>query len=76
MARRLFPRLADRCYLRRMAQTTSTLFDDIDADAEAAADAEAEADVAAGRVISHKAVKAWLLSWGTLGELPPPRVGD
>ena len=38
--------------------------------------AEALADVAAGRVISHKAMKAWLLSWGTPDELPPPQVGD
>lgn len=59
-----------------MAQTSTNIFDDIDFDAEAAADAEAEADVAAGRVISHKAVKAWLLSWGTPHELPTPCVGD
>ena len=33
---------------------------------------EGEADIAAGRVISHQAMKAWLLSWGTADELPPP----
>ena len=38
--------------------------------------AEALADVAAGRVISHKVMKAWLPSWGTPDELPPPQVGD
>ena len=31
--------------------------------------AEALVDVAAGRVISHEAMKAWLLSWGTADEL-------
>jgi len=59
-----------------MAQTNPSVFDDIDVEAEAAADAQAEADVAAGRVISHEAVKAWLLSWGTPHELPTPQVGD
>lgn len=48
------------------------MFDEIDDDAEAAADARAEADIAAGRVISHEAMKRWLLSWGTDDELPPP----
>ena len=52
------------------------LFDEIDPDAEAAADAQADADEAAGRTISHEAMKAWLLSWGTLNELPRPKVGD
>jgi predicted transcriptional regulator len=53
-----------------------TVFDEIDAAPEDAADAEAQADVAAGRVISHEAVKAWLLSRGTAEELPPPTVGE
>jgi predicted transcriptional regulator len=53
-----------------------SLFDDVDDAAEEAADARAEADIAAGRVISHDAVKAWLLSWGTPDELPQPQVGD
>lgn len=64
------------CYEPPMAQTHPTVFDEIDFEAEAAADAEAEADVAGGRLISHKAVKAWLLSWGTPHELPTPQVGD
>ena len=38
--------------------------------------ADALADVAAGRVISHTSMKAWLLSWGTPDELPSPQVGD
>ncbi len=41
-----------------------------------AADAEGIADLDAGRVISHDAMKAWLLSWGTPNKLPPPEVGD
>ena len=42
----------------------------------AEATAEGIADIEAGRTISHEAVKAWLLSWGTPNELPPPKVGD
>jgi len=53
-----------------------SLFDEIDEAAEEAAMVEGEADIAAGRVISHDAMKAWLLSWGTPDELPPPSVGD
>ena len=34
--------------------------------------AEARADVAAGRVISDEDMAAWLDSWGTDNELPPP----
>ncbi|MEN2787109.1 CopG family transcriptional regulator [Sphingomonas qilianensis] len=44
--------------------------------AEAAADAHAEADVAAGRLISHDAVKKWLASWGSDRPLPRPNIGD
>ena len=43
--------------------------------AAAAFDAATErglADFEAGRVVSHKAVKRWLLSWGTDNPLPPP----
>ncbi|MBS0362917.1 MAG: CopG family transcriptional regulator [Proteobacteria bacterium] len=49
-----------------------SLFDDVNDEVEAAADAEAEADVAAGRTIDHGKMKAWLQSWGTSKELPPP----
>lgn len=34
--------------------------------------AEARADVAAGRVVSLDDVEAWVESWGTDHELPPP----
>ena len=53
-----------------------SIFDDVDDAADEAAMIEGEADIAAGRVISHEAMKAWLLSWGTADELPPPQVGD
>lgn len=52
-----------------------TIFDEIDQAGEAQAVAEADASVAAGRVISHHAMKAWLLSWGTPDERAPPSVG-
>jgi len=52
------------------------IFDDVDEADDAAAIAEGLTDVEAGRVISHKAMKTWLLSWGTPDELPPPKVGD
>ncbi|SDA12451.1 antitoxin [Sphingomonas sp. NFR15] len=41
-------------------------------DAEAAADARARADIAAGRVIDHAEVMAWLSKWGTPQEVPAP----
>jgi predicted transcriptional regulator len=50
-------------------------FDELDVDAEMAADAEGLADFEAGRVISHEAMRAWLLSWGAPDELPPPPIG-
>jgi len=53
-----------------------SLFDMTDDEAEARADAEAEADAAAGRVVSHEAVRRWLMSWGTEHELPPPKCGE
>ncbi len=53
-----------------------SLFDEIDEEAERLADERAEADVAAGRVISHEAVKRWLLSWGTPNRLPRPKCGE
>jgi predicted transcriptional regulator len=45
-------------------------------DLDDAADAEAMADYRAGRVVSHKAVMAWIKSWGTRSELPSPQIGD
>jgi predicted transcriptional regulator len=59
-----------------MAVLQPAIFDEIDEVAEAEADARAEADVRAGRVISHEAMKTWLLSWGRVDELPPPEVGS
>ncbi len=47
-------------------------FEEIDAKAEAAADAEGLADIAAGRVIPHAEVAAWLDTWGTPCEGPAP----
>jgi predicted transcriptional regulator len=49
---------------------------EIDAAADEAEDDEAMADYQAGRVISHKAVMAWIKSWGTPDELPSPQIGD
>ena len=54
----------------------ATLFDALDPAQEAAADARAEADVAAGRLISHDAVKRWTASWGNEASLPRPKIGD
>jgi predicted transcriptional regulator len=48
----------------------------LDIDPNEAADAEAMADYEAGRFISHEAMRAWILSWGTENELPRPKVGD
>jgi predicted transcriptional regulator len=57
-----------------MSKPEPSLFDEIDDAAEAAADARAEADIAAGRVISHEAMKRWLLSWGAPDEKPAPAI--
>ena len=53
-----------------------TAFEPADDAAEAKAIAEAEAQAAAGKVISHQAVRRWLLSWGKADELPPPKCGE
>jgi predicted transcriptional regulator len=53
-----------------------SVFESLDDAAEEKALAEAEADVAAGQIISHKAIKRWLLSWGKPNELPPPKCGE
>lgn len=52
------------------------IFDIPDDEADEAAMARAEEDFAAGRVISHDAMKRWLLSWGTDNPLPPPKCGE
>ena len=51
---------------------TASILDASDEETEARALAVAEEDAAAGRLISHDAMKRWLLSWGTQDELPPP----
>ncbi|HZZ66730.1 MAG TPA: CopG family transcriptional regulator [Phenylobacterium sp.] len=58
-----------------MAKTQPQHLDsDVD---DATADAEALAAFKAGRTVSHEKVMAWLRSWGTPNELPPPTIpGD
>ena len=34
---------------------------------------QAERQVESGHYIRHEDMKAWLLSWGTENELPPPK---
>jgi len=53
-----------------------SVFEPVDEAAEDRALAAAEAQVAAGKAISHGAVRRWLLSWGTSNELPPPKCGE
>ena len=36
---------------------------------------EAMESVAQGKIVSGEAVHAWLRSWGSVDELPPPQVG-
>lgn len=49
------------------------IFDRPDADAaDKVADTEADADLAAGRVVDHAEVAAWLAKWGTPDEKPAP----
>ena len=49
------------------------IFDPPDQDAaDALADAEADADVAAGRLIDHAEVAAWLATWGKPDEKAAP----
>ncbi|MCI3133671.1 antitoxin [Phenylobacterium aquaticum] len=49
-----------------------SLFDEIDAEGDERADAQAMADIAAGRVVPHAEVEAWLETWGTPDETPAP----
>jgi predicted transcriptional regulator len=51
-----------------------TIFDiEPDAALEARLDAEAEAAYAAGKLVPHEKVAAWLRSWGKKDELPRPK---
>ncbi len=49
---------------------------EIDAAADEAEDDEAMAEYEAKGGISHEAMRAWILSWGTPEELPRPQIGD
>ena len=59
-----------------MSQAERSIFDDADSEADARRRAEAEADIAAGRVVPHERVVAWLKSWGTADELSCPKWDD
>jgi predicted transcriptional regulator len=48
------------------------IFEDDDDEALAASDARGDADIAAGRFVPHEKVAAWLRTWGTPEEGPPP----
>ena len=52
------------------------IFDIPDGVADEASTLRGLADFEAGRVISHEAVKRWLLSWGTDNPLPRPKCGE
>ncbi|MDH4742517.1 antitoxin [Sphingomonas sp. CBMAI 2297] len=52
--------------------TERAIFESTDLAAEAAADARADADSAAGRIVDHAEVAAWLAKWGTADETPMP----
>ena len=55
-----------------MGKPEPSIFDEVDEAFDAARAAEAEADVAAGRVVPHAEVAAWLDTWGTPEEKPAP----
>lgn len=52
------------------------IFDVPDDEADEASTQRGLDDFEAGRVISHDAMKRWLMSWGTDNPLPPPKCGD
>ena len=58
------------CYAPCMVPEPSIF--ETDVEAEEAADAEGMADIAAGRVVPHEEVSAWLDTWGTPEEKPAP----
>jgi predicted transcriptional regulator len=49
---------------------------ELEAAADEAADDEALAEYEAKGGVSHEAIRAWILSWGTPDELPRPQIGD
>jgi predicted transcriptional regulator len=62
-------------YLASMLDRKPSAFD-VNPDEERRADEEALRAYEAGRVVSHQAVREWLLSWGTSNERPRPKIGD
>lgn len=52
------------------------IFGTPDVAADEAALARAEADFVHGRIISHEAMRRWLLSWGSPQPEPPPKCGE
>ena len=55
-----------------MAEPDPSFFDEIDEAAEIAADAKGLAELDAGLGVPHEEVRAWLETWGTPDEAPPP----
>ena len=55
-----------------MANPDPSFFDEIDEAAERAADAIGLAELDAGKGVPHAEVSAWLDTWGTPDERPPP----
>jgi hypothetical protein len=55
-----------------MTKPEPSIFDQADDEADEVAMREGEADADAGKVIPHAEFSAWLETWGTLGEKPPP----
>ena len=55
-----------------MANPDPSFFDEIDEAAEMAADAIGLAELDAGKGVPHAEVSAWLDTWGTPDERPPP----
>jgi predicted transcriptional regulator len=56
-----------------MTKPEPSIFDQADDEADEVAMREGEADAGAGRVIPHAEFSAWLETWGTPGEKPPPK---
>jgi predicted transcriptional regulator len=58
--------------MMRAMKHEPAIFEERDLEAEAAAVARARADIAAGRVVPHEKVAAWLKTWDTPDEKPMP----
>ena len=56
-----------------MQQPDASIFDMADEEADERAMREGECDADAGRVIPNAEFSAWLETWGTAGERPPPK---